>query len=142
MADHAKEKHWIEPRERTAKPSDEAPVESKVEIAGIMDLASLTVPSIREYRVTSLGLDMARILDSLPWELRKGVTIDKGATFLRSKSILLRVCGIPDPVYEKITNEQSGHDIWVMAICSRVVVGQVDCAMAVTQWDTSQIPED
>lgn len=43
VGDHGGEKEWVEPREGAGEAGDQAPVESEVEIASIVDLASLAI---------------------------------------------------------------------------------------------------
>lgn len=43
VGNHAPEKERIEPRERAVEASDEAPVQRKVEVACVVDLASLSI---------------------------------------------------------------------------------------------------
>ena len=105
MHNHAEKEDWIEPWEWALESSDQTPRERKVEITCIVNLSCISVPSISQDRITSGGLDNARILDSLPWELGKSLALDKGATFLRSEAVLLRVGGVPDPVDEQVGGE-------------------------------------
>src|SRR6266536_3903137 len=69
MHNHASKEHRIKPGERTIKTSDQAPSQSKEQITRVMDLASISIPSISQKGVTRLGLDDAGVLNSLPWEL-------------------------------------------------------------------------
>ena len=43
VADHASEENRVEPRERAAEASDQTPVQRKVQVASVVDLASLAV---------------------------------------------------------------------------------------------------
>jgi len=54
----------------------------------------------------------------------------------------LAVCGVPDPVNEEVSYIEEPKDVGVPVVGSRVVVGKVDRAVAVAQWDTSEVPED
>jgi hypothetical protein len=139
---HTGEEYGIEPWKWAIKPGDQTPSISKEEIAGIVNLSRIAIPSVSENRIPSLGLDDARVFNSLPRELREGLPFNQQATFLDSEAVLLRVGGVPDPIYEKVGNEECRHKIWVPAVCGRRVVGKVECAMAVAQGYASQIPED
>lgn len=53
VADHAREEERVEPRERAAKARDKTPVQGKVEIASVMDLASLAICENVSFQVLS-----------------------------------------------------------------------------------------
>ena len=142
MDNHTGEEHGVEPWKWAIKPGDQTPGISKEKIAGIVNLSSIAIPSISKNRISSLGLDDARVFNSLPWELRERLPFDQQATFLDSKAVLLRVGGVPDPIYEKVGNEEYRHKIWVPSVCGRRVVCKVESAMAVAQGYAGQIPED
>ena len=131
MDNHTGEEHGVEPREGTVKPSDETPGIGEEEVASVVDLSGVAVPSISQNRIASLGLDYARILNSLPGELRKGLPLQQRATLLGAEAVLLRVGRVPDPVYEEVGDEENGHEIRVPAVGRRRVVGKVQGAVAV-----------
>lgn len=43
VADHARKEQRVEPRERAVKAGNKTPVQGKVQIAGVVDLASLAI---------------------------------------------------------------------------------------------------
>ena len=75
-----------------------------------MDLSRLAIPSICEYRISTLCLDNARVLDGLPRELRECLAFDIDASFLGTETILLRIRGIPDPVHEEVAGEEEDEE--------------------------------
>lgn len=78
----------------------------------------------------------------MPRELREGLAEHSGAALLLAVSVLLAVRGIPNPVNEQVSHIEEGQEIAVPVVGGGVVVGKVDRAVAVTQGDTSQVPED
>jgi hypothetical protein len=142
MDDHARKEHGVEPREWAVESGDEAPGIGEEEVACIVDLAGISVPSVSQDRVTCLGLDYARVLNSLPWELREGLPLQKSTTLLGAEAVLLGIGGVPDPVYKQVGDKENSHEIRVPAICGWRVVGKVQGAVAVAQGDSSQVPEN
>jgi hypothetical protein len=106
---HASKEDRVEPWEWAAEPSDQTPGVRKEEITGVMYLPGISIPSVSKNRVSSLGLDDARVFDGLPWELRKSLPFNKQAALLSSEAVLLRVGRIPDPVYKKVCYEKHAH---------------------------------
>lgn len=89
-------------------------------------------PTIYQNRVTALSHDGFWILDSLPWQLRKSFPLYKRASFMLSKSILLAICRVPDPVYKEIGNEEQDESKAIPAVYRRGMICQVKCTVAVT----------
>jgi hypothetical protein len=159
VGDHCGEKQRVEPREWTVEASDEAPVQRKVEVACVVDLAgfavwskwlasdistvqkSLTPPGDKN-RSSIRCPDDFRVLQRLPWQLRERLAEDQRPPLLLTVTVLLAVGRIPHPVNEQVRNVQEDQDISVPAIGGRVVVGEVDGAVAVTERDPGQIPEN
>jgi len=102
MHDHGCEEYRIKPWEGAVETGDKTPGKRKVQVTGVVDLASIAIPAINEDRVASLSLDGAGILDSLPWKLRERLALDQCSTLLGSESVLLRIGRIPDPVHKQI----------------------------------------
>lgn len=106
-----------------------------------MNLACETVPSIDEDG--ALGrLDSLGVLDSLPGNLGESVTGNHLSTLHGTETILLAVTAIPYPVPEEVADEHGRQNQAVPAVLGRIVVREIDGAMAVRQGNTSQIPED
>ena len=91
----------------------------------------ILTPSITQNRIPSLSLDANRILYCFPRQLWERLSVQFHAAFLCSKHVFLAVCRIPDPVDEQISNKQQSQDIRVPVVLRRVVVGDVESAMAV-----------
>ena len=81
-------------------------------------------------------------MESLPRNLRECVTCDKLALFHGTEAVLLAVAAIPDPVPEEIRHIEDGQGPRVPAILRRMMVGNIDGAVAVRQRNTSEVPED
>lgn len=61
----------------------------------------------------------------------EGFTLDNGSFFGGAETILLGVGGIPDPVDEEIGGEKCAEHITVPVVFGGMVVGDVECAVAV-----------
>lgn len=142
MHNHDGEESRVEPRERRVEASDQTPAESKVHIASVVNLAGILVPAIAEKGVASIGLDLLRVLDSLPGELRESLAVHLVATLLSTEHVLLRVASIPDPVGEEVAAKEPDKNGPGVSVNFRIVVGKEDGAVAVRQRHTSQVPED
>lgn len=144
MDDHAGEEDGVEPRERAIEAGDQAPGNGEVGITGVVDLASVAVPSIDEDRVSRFSLDGAGVLDCLPWELGEGLSLGEGSTFLGTEAILLRVGGVPDPVHEEVGSEKSNQKWGSEGVAVEIiqVVCHIQSAVTVSKRYTSQVPEN
>lgn len=142
MADHARKEQRVEPRERAVKAGNKTPVQGKVQIAGVVDFASLAIPPI-DHDLGAIGSSKGLgVLHSLPRQLGEGVTENHGATLHLAETVLLAVGRVPDPVHEQVRGVEEGQEVAVPVVGRGVVVGKVDGAVAVAQWHTSQVPED
>lgn len=65
MRNHASEEEGIEPGEGTLESRDEAPVERKVQVTGIVNFASQSIPSVDKDGALR-AYDFFRIFESLP----------------------------------------------------------------------------
>lgn len=63
-------------------------------------------------------------------------------TLLLTEAVLLAIGSVPDPVDEQVGDKKSCEGIAVPAVSVRMVVGEVNCAVAVAEGNTSKIPED
>ena len=59
-------------------------------------------PSIYQQGIPCLGLDGLGVFDSLPWQLGKRFPVHERASLLMSKTVLLTVGCIPNPIDEKV----------------------------------------
>lgn len=66
MQNHDSEEYWIKPREWAIKASDHAPRKSEIDVASIVDLASISIPAINENGITVLGGNGSRVVKCLP----------------------------------------------------------------------------
>ena len=142
MDDHTAEKHWVKPREGAVKAGDQGPSKRKVQVGGVLDLASVLVPAIAKKGVTGRSGDLLRVLDRLPWQLRKGLAVHLVAAFLAAEHGLLAVASVPDPVGEEVGGVEKDEHGNAVAVLRWMVIGEVDGAMAVAKRNTSQVPED
>ena len=99
-------------------------------------------PSVDENLVAILGRKGVRVVDSLPGELREGLSEDHITTDLQAESVLLAVGGIPDPVDEEISDIHGDKGILVPGVGVWVMVRKVDRAVAVAEGHTGKVPED
>jgi hypothetical protein len=119
MGDHRAEEDRIEPRKWAVESSDQAPRQRKVDIAGVVDFASISIfkdtlvdvwvwnarlltPPVTQQTISGRGCNRSRILHLFPRKLGKGLAIQSRAYALASltlpETILLAVARIPDPV--------------------------------------------
>ena len=95
-----------------------------------MNLAGKTIPAIDQNG--PLGrLDGLWVLDRLPRHLGESLAPNDLATLHGTEAILLAVAAVPDPVPEEVGGVESNQRGAVPAVLRGVMVGQVDCAMAV-----------
>jgi len=161
VGDHAGEEERVEPREGARETSDQAPVQSEVEVASVVNLASLAIcnqnisihaaralhrntltpPINKNLRTVGRGQSLG-VLHGLPRQLRESVTGDQGAALLLTEAVLLTVGGVPDPVDKQVRDVEESEEEAVPVVLAGVVVGQVNGAVAVAQRHTGQVPED
>lgn len=99
-------------------------------------------PSVDKDRMAVLGNDGAGVLDGLPGELGEGLSKDHITTALKTKSVLLAIGGVPDPVDEEISDVHGRKGVLVPTVGIWVMVCEVNRAMAITEGDSSKIPEN
>ena len=107
-----------------------------------MDLARISVPAIDQDRVSGLSLDGAGVVDCLPGELGEGFAMDEAAAFLGAETVLLGVGSVPDPVHEEVGREERDEHVCGPGVGARVVVREVERAVAVGEGHAGQVPED
>lgn len=105
-----------------------------------MNNSQLTPPVNKDLAPISSS-DCLWILKSLPWQLRESFACNHSPALLLSKTVLLAVGSIPNPVHKDVRNIQKGQEIAIPVIFSRVILGKIDCAMAIAQWHTGEVPE-
>ena len=106
MENHTTKEQRIEPWKRALKASDSTPSKRKVEVASIMYFARIAVPTTGQQTTSRRGHNNLWILNSLPGQLRKRLSLHKCAAFLSSEPILLAVCCVPHPIYEEVGDEK------------------------------------
>ena len=131
MDDHASEEDRVEPRERAVKTGDETPRKSEEEIAGVVDLPGLSIPSIAQDAVSLLGGDGLGVVDLAVLEVGEGGALLNNAAFFLAELVLLRVGGVPDVVDAEISDDHEGNDPGGKLILGGVVESDVECAVAV-----------
>lgn len=142
MRDHSSEENWIKPWEWRVEAADKSPRQRENGITSIVNLPRLSIPSIRQNPSSILASNNMWILDMLPRQLRERLPLHSFSGLLSSKSVLLGVGSIPNPVHEKIKDREQSEDDRVPAISVWVVVGEVKRAVTISEWDTRQVPED
>lgn len=159
MADHTCEEERVEPRERAVEASNESPVQGKVQVAGVVDLARLAIyrrvscrilfsdkkaltPPINQDLMPIRGRKSLGVFHRLPRQLRERVTEHHGSTLLLTETVLLAVGCVPDPVDKQIGGIEKDQEVAVPVVGRGIVVGEVDGAVAVAQRHTSQVPEN
>lgn len=144
MHNHARKEEGIEPRKGAVETSDETPCKCKEEVTGIVNLACISVPAIRQETVSSFGLDGAWVDNCLPWKLREGFTVSESTPLLGTESVLLGIGSVPDPVDKEVRGEEDSEElstVWIVDDCVEVV-SQIKSAMAIRQRYAGQVPED
>lgn len=142
MRNHAGEEGGVKPRKRAAKTGDQAPRQSKEQVAGVVDLARLAVPSVGQDAVAILRPDHPWVLNRLPWKLWECLADDLLASLLGTETVLLAVGRIPNPVNEEVYDKQGTKGVSVPAVGIGVVVGKVEDAVAVSHGHARQVPKD
>lgn len=87
MGDHDREKYRIKPWERALESTDQTPGDGKINIAGIVNLAAVAVPTISQKRGARRMSEEAWILECLPWELGKRVADHESIVLHGAESI-------------------------------------------------------
>lgn len=123
------------------KSSDQSPRNSKPDVSSVVNLSCKTVPAIDENSSLRSNNGLG-VVDGLPRNLGEGPAPDNGASLHGPEAVLLAVATVPDPVPEKVADVDCCQDPSVPAVHLGGVVGQVDCAVAVRERDTGQVPED
>lgn len=142
VRDHDAEEGRIEPGEWAVKPGDQRPRKRKEHIAGIVQLARHAVPAISENPVAGPSRYRLGILEFLPWQLGEGGALDKSAPLDHAERVFLAVACVPDPVDKQVGCEEGSECRLAPGIRGRVMVGQVQRAMAVRHGDATHVPED
>jgi len=114
--DHTGEEDRVEPREWAVETSDQTPGKRKVQVGGVLNLAGVLVPAVAEKRVTGRGLNLLRILDGLPGELRECLAVLLVAAFLAAEHGLLAVTSVPDPVSEEVRSVEQDKNRDAVAV--------------------------
>lgn len=140
--DHTSEEDRVEPRERRIKAGDQTPRDSKEQIAGVVDLAGLAIPAIGQNLVSVLGGDGPRVGDAAVLEVGESGTLVYHATLLLAELVLLAVGGVPDVVHPEVGGRQEDDKPCWPCVLRRVVVGNVESAVAVGEGHTCHVPED
>lgn len=73
--------------------------------------------------------------------MRESFALDQLAALLLTERVLLAVGGIPHPVHEQVYDGESCQCRATPAVFGRLVVREVECAVAVGEWHTSHVPE-
>lgn len=140
--DHTSKEDRVEPGERRIKASDQTPRNSEEEIAGVVDLAGLAVPAIGQDLVSVLGGDSLGVGDAAVLEVRESGALVNNAALLLAKLVLLAVGGIPDVVHAEVGDGQGKDKPRWPGVLARVVVGDIECAVAVGKGHACHVPED
>lgn len=123
------------------EPSNKTPSHGKEHIRNIIRFPNNRKPSINHDVIARVSLNGLGILNSLPWDLGECISFDELALLLVAEGILLAICTVPHPVEEEIQNRESGEGESVPAIFGGVVIGEVECTMAISEWYTGHIPK-
>jgi hypothetical protein len=131
VCDHADEEDGVEPRKGAVEARDQAPRDSKDDIAGVMNLASVAIPPVDKKLVARVGVDCFGVLEVRPWEGREGFALQQRAALLGAKCILLPIALVPDHIGTKIHHKEGTQSKLIPGIFRRVVVGEIESAVAV-----------
>lgn len=92
-----------------------------------------------------LGLDVGRVLDMAPRKLREGVAGHEGAVLLHTETVLLRVASVENVVgseEHEVQEDGVGKRVSDGSASGKLVLHHVDGSIAVSEGDTSHVPED
>jgi hypothetical protein len=140
--DHTSEEDGVEPGKRRVEAGDQTPRDSEEKIASVVDLACLAVPAISQDLVSVLGGDGLGVGDATVLEVGEGGALVHNATLFLAELVLLAVGGVPDVVHAEVGDCQGNDKPCRPSVLARVVVGDVECAVAVGEGHTSHVPED
>ena len=107
-----------------------------------MDLAGLAVPTISQNLVSVLGSDGFWVGDAAVLEVGESGALIDNTTLLLAELVLLAVGRIPDVVGEEVGGSQEDNEPEWPCVLGRVVVCNVECAVAVREGHASHVPED
>lgn len=120
---------------------DKSPGHREEHVRDIIRLANDCEPAIHHNPVSSPRFDDTRIFDDRPGHVRKRLTLDQLTTLLLTERVLLAIGRVPHPVHEQVHNSKYQHCGSAPAVLRRIVISQVERAVAVGERDTCHIPE-
>lgn len=142
MVQDDKEEDWEEPWEWRGKATHESPSQGLGEIGSVVDFSAVFVPTISEQDRTVGTGDVFRILQHLFRQVRESLS-DLGVT---SDDLTERVFLSIGGVEEVVSDRQDGKQGHVVrsgpVVLTWVVVVEIQSTMAVSVWDTGNVPED
>jgi len=138
---HDAEEDRIEPGEWAIKACDQGPRDGEEHITAVVNLASQTIPPIHKNGVSFLGHDGLCVMNLLPWELWECPALHPSSSLHHAEGVLLPIGGIPDPVDKQVGDEECGQCGFAPRISGWLVICEIQCAVTVRQWDTSEVPE-
>ena len=102
MHNHNQKEQRIKPRERRLEASNQTPGDSEVDVAGIVDLAGVLVPSINQQSITGRCAYGFWIGDVPPRQAREDPSILVVAALSEAEHVFLALRAVPDPVDEEV----------------------------------------
>lgn len=145
VSKHTDEEAEVKVRQEGAEASDQTPRGSHDQISSVVGLTHNTPPTIGQQQVTVLSLDVAWVLDVAIWQLRESVADNEGTILLHTESVLLRVTSVKDVVSKqqgKVQEGSPGQRVSDGHTSSLFILHQVNGGIAVSEGDTSHVPED
>lgn len=142
MDDHAGEEDGVEPGEWALEPCDQTPRDGKEEIACVVNLPRLSVPTIAQDAVSALGRDRLGVVDLAVSEVGEGGALVNGAAFFLAELVLLGVGRVPDVVDTKVGDGEKSREPDGELVLGRMVEGDIERAVAVGEGHTGHVPED
>lgn len=142
MNDHTRKEDGIEPREGALKPSNQTPRHSEEKIARVVNLSSLSVPTIAQNAVAPAGGNSLRVVNLAVLEIREGGTLIHSAALFLTELVLLAVGRIPYVVGAEIGNGKKSSEPDGPLVLRWVVSCDEEGAVAVGERNTSHVPED
>ena len=119
----------------------QSPSHGEEHIRHVIRLTDDSKPAVNHNLVAGISLDELGVLDCLPRDLGEGVALDDLVLFAETDGVLLALGAVPHPVEEEIYDCECCEGIAVPVILGWVVVGQVECAVAVCEGHSREVPE-
>lgn len=139
---HNEEEYWEEPWEWRSETTNTAPGKSHSVVSGVMSLTGVLVPTVSQQERAIGTLDVARVLEIRERQVWESLSERGVASHDSSETVLLSVTGIEEVVCNGQDSEQGNVVLNGPVVLGWVVVSEVQSTVAVSVWDTGDVPEN